>query len=118
PDPRYHWFAALSRLTAGDHGGVLEACRRVAERTAAKDASPDHVNGAPAPALGVEAEFLAGLAHLELRDDAAAAHAFAVPARTAGSPSAAHALALWGLACFQQNQHEEAVERWQALDAA
>ncbi len=117
PDPRYHWFAGLTRLAAGDHGGVLEACRRVAERLPAGQTAPDHVNGAPAPALGVESEFLAGLAHLELRDHAAAARAFAEAAKFPGSPSAAQALALWGLACFEQHQHEEAVARWQALDA-
>jgi tetratricopeptide (TPR) repeat protein len=116
-DPRYHWFAALARLAAGDYGGVLEACRRVTERIPAGATAPEHANGAPAPALGVEGEFLAGLAHLELRDHAAAGRSVGQAAQATGSPSAAEALALWGLACFEQHDHAEAVERWQALDA-
>ena len=117
PDQRYHWFAALCRLTAGDHAGAVAACQRLTERADPGLQPVDHVNGAPALSLTTEGGYLAGLAHLELRDYAAAAQALAASAQTAGSPSSAQAQALWGLAMFHQRRHEEAVRHWQALDA-
>lgn len=117
PGQRYHWFAALCRLTAGDFTGVVEACQRLADRAEPGLQKADHVNGAPALSVTTEGNYLAGLAHLELREYPAAARALAVPAQTTGSVSSSHAQALWGLAMFHQDRHEEAVQHWQALDA-
>jgi tetratricopeptide (TPR) repeat protein len=119
-EPRYHWFAALCRLAAGDYGGVVDACARLAERLQPSPPNSVHANGAPIAAplsLGIEADYLAGLAQLELRNYPVAAQALGHAAQTTGSPTANHALALWGLACFQGFKHEDAVERWQKLDA-
>ena len=119
PEPRYHWFAALCRLAASDYAGVVEACRRLAEPVEAGLRPVEHPNGAPGATLApaTEADYLAGLAHLELHDYAAAARALAAPAQAVASPTAGHAQALWGVACFHQHRHEEAVQRWQTLDA-
>jgi len=116
--PRYHWFAALTRLAAGDHAGVLQACARLAERADRRPPSPEHPNGAAGAtlALATEACYLAGLAQLELHDYTGAARSLAVAGQTPASPSHAQSMALWGLACFQQQRHQEAVERWQAVD--
>lgn len=117
PDQRYHWFAALCRLIAGNFAGAVEACQRLADRAEPGLLPMDHVNGAPALSLTAEGNYLAGLAHLELKEYAAAARALAIPAQTTSSASSSHAQALWGLAMFHQERHEDAVQRWQALDA-
>ncbi|MCI0683182.1 MAG: hypothetical protein L0Y71_13860 [Gemmataceae bacterium] len=119
PDPRYHWFAALARLAAGDYAGVVEACRRLGDRAAPALPPADHANGAPGSTLSVatEGNYLEGLARLELQDYAAAATALAVPAQAKDSPSSGHALALWGLALFHEQRHDDAVKRWLELDA-
>jgi len=133
-EPRYHWFAALARLQACDYAGVIEACQRLTGPE--KGTGPlnskgpvpfsgpglqpaEHPNGAPGtlPTLATEASYLAGLAHLELHDYASAARALSAPAQATTSPTSGQALALWGLACFHQHRHEEAVQRWQTLDA-
>jgi tetratricopeptide (TPR) repeat protein len=118
-EPRYHWFAALTRLTAGDHAGTLQSCARLAERADRRQPSTEHPNGAAGATLvlATEACYLAGLAQLELHDYAGAARSLAVAGQTPASPSHAQSMALWGLACFQQHRHQEAVERWQAVDA-
>lgn len=118
-EPRYHWFAALCRLAAGDWAGVLAACRRFADRSESGQHAADHPNGTPGPTLtlNTEVEYLAGLAHLETQNYSAAAQALTLPAQATMSPTVNHATALLGLSFFHQQQHEAAVQRWQSLDA-
>jgi tetratricopeptide (TPR) repeat protein len=99
-DPRFHFVAAVAHLAARNYPEVLEACRRAWGE----------------PSLTVECRYLMGWAHFHLQDEAGAVREWEVVARTADSPSAAHAQALLGRVRFAQGQHEEAIPWWAGLD--
>jgi tetratricopeptide (TPR) repeat protein len=100
-DARFHYFAAVSHLAAGNHPAVQEAVHR---------ASVD-------PALRVEANYLSGWAAIHQGDAALAATALRGVALTPESPSASHARAIVGAIRFHQGTSDEAVQWWQGLDA-
>jgi tetratricopeptide (TPR) repeat protein len=100
-DPYFHYFAAVSHLTAGDHAAALDATARTAGD----------------PALKIEGAYLQGWAHLHRGDADAAVQALRTVAQVSASPSTAHARALLGCIRFHQGSGEEAVQWWQGLDA-
>jgi tetratricopeptide (TPR) repeat protein len=114
-EPRYHLMAALCRLAAGDHAGAVAACQRAGARAPAQQ--PPAANGAPTWSAETEAAYLSGIAHLELGDHAAAIRDLTIAARASGSPSAAYAQALLGLALFHGHQHAEAAAWWEKLES-
>lgn len=123
-DPRIHYFAALARLAGNDFAGVLEICPRIAKgsETTGPDKSAATVNGQPeshdrALNWSVEADYLAGLAHLGLGRDDLALAALSSTAQHPESPSMVHSLALLGWICYRLHRHEEASRWWQKLDA-
>lgn len=98
-DARYHYLAAICHLAAGNYAVTLDACRRAAKE----------------PALAVESSYVVGWAHLHRQDARAAADALRPVAKTADSPSAAHAQALLAGIRFHQGAADEAIACWQAL---
>jgi tetratricopeptide (TPR) repeat protein len=126
-DPRFHFLAAVCQLSAGNYGGVLEACERSSSSSVPLDvpenAALSPLDGEVAPrdankvSLAVESAYLAGWAHLMHGNPNAAPDSFRVPATTPVSPSASHAQALLGKICFENGDYDEAVRWLQALDA-
>src|SRR5262249_31900327 len=98
-DARFHFLAGACTPAAGDYAGVLEACQR-----AAAD-----------PALVVESAYLAGWASMYRQDPKEAAQAFRQVAKTADSPSAAHARAILGAIRYHEGAYDEAAQWWQVL---
>jgi tetratricopeptide (TPR) repeat protein len=117
-DERSRFFAGLCRLAAGDFSGALETCARSGGTEAATLSGPAPNGAAPPPRLSwaVEYSYLAGLAHLGLGQNAAAAEALEKPALSPDSPSAAHAQALLGTLGFMDSNHEEAAKWWRVVD--
>jgi tetratricopeptide (TPR) repeat protein len=115
-DPRFHYLAGLAHLLGDDPAAALNACQRVLERAAAEHPGRNgEANGAVD--LGVEARYLAALAQIRLGDRPAAIESLAPVARTAASPTHAHAQAQLGAVQFAEGRHDEAIRTWQALDA-
>jgi tetratricopeptide (TPR) repeat protein len=100
PDARFHYFAAVCFLAAGEDAQVLEAARRAWGE----------------PSLLVECRYLMGWAHLRLGDEQAAIREWEVVARTTESPSAEHAKALLGRLRFDRGEFEQAFPWWTGLD--
>lgn len=101
-EPRVHYLAAVCHMAAGRPQEALEACRRAWAE----------------PSLTVECRYLMGWASLQLGDEAAAVREWEVVARTADSPSAAHAQGLLGRLRFQRGHYEEAAPWWSGLGPA
>jgi hypothetical protein len=117
-DVRFQFFAALCRLAAQDCPGVLETCARIGNVHPATPRAAQKNGATPGPRLiwPLETAYLAGLAHLDLGQNAAAAEALEKAAVIRESPSAAHAQALLGAIGFLENNHEEASKWWQTLE--
>jgi tetratricopeptide (TPR) repeat protein len=101
-EPRFHYLAALCHLENGDHDKTLEACRRAS--TSADSA------------LAVEVAYLAGWAHLQSQETAAATISFTKVANCEESPSAPIARALLARMRFQSGDYGQAIGWWQAID--
>lgn len=102
-DPRFHYFAAVCHLVAGDGPRAIEAAGR-----AALD-----------PALAPEAAYLLGMARLRAGDaEAAAAELRKSLAYAPAGPSARHVRALLGNLDFARGAYQEALVQWCALDAS
>jgi tetratricopeptide (TPR) repeat protein len=100
--PRFHYLAAVCHLAAGDYVRTIEAAGR-----AAAD-----------PFLAMESAYLAGWAHLHLKEVASAAAAFQqVLAQAPHGPSAGHARAMLGRICFAGGAYDDAIRWWSGLDA-
>src|SRR5205807_4083809 len=111
---RFQFFASLSRLAAHDFAGVVAGASEAEVGGARGAAGPEPANGAVAgPTINWAAEsaYLAGLAHLEMEENAAAASYLARAASGRESPTAAHAQALLGSIGLAAHDHEEAA-RW------
>ena len=109
PDPRYHYFAALCHLLAGQFDAVNFACERVAEKLGS--------NGTAAQRdLTLEAAYLAGLAQIGLDRPLDAVNALKPVAANAKSPTLPFAQALLGNMLFRAERHDEAIAAWQTLE--
>jgi tetratricopeptide (TPR) repeat protein len=124
PDPRFHFLGAVACLAKEDAEGVLRAGQRVVARCEggrngsgeATEAALAEVGAAALPGLVVESAFLIGWANLFKKDWSAAAQAFRLVADSAQSSSASPAKALLGSIAFEDNDFEEAIRWWQALE--
>lgn len=126
-DPRYHFFAALSRWSAADFSGALEAAGRSMACASAAAESPRQVEGSHPGSDGdsgtphinwqTENSYLIALTQLDLGSAAAAAEALKRPAFSNESPSIRHAQALLGLIGFTSGEFDDAGKWWQMLDA-
>lgn len=109
-DRRYHLLAALCHLVGGDYPAVIGICERAANQVATESAvSRKH--------LAIEAGYLAGLAHIALRQPALAIDPLKKITYNTSSPTLSFAQALLGNVLFAGGRHDEAINAWQSLDA-
>lgn len=100
-DPRYHFLGAVCQLAAGDPIVAIDACQRLSA----------------AGAYPTESRYVAGLAHLQDGNSAAAIANLEPVSLAADSPAVQHARALLGQVHYQTGNYTEAVRWWKQLDA-
>ncbi len=100
-EKRFHYFAALAHLFAGDHQAVNECCQRARS----------------APELASECDYLLGWSAIDQGDSEQAARHFRETLQRGPTPSEDLARALLGGIDFFRGEYQEAIDNWEGISA-